>query len=157
MCHEFFKRNVAGMEVLIDMNIFGKRSIWKSSNLAKTKDAEFLGSKCTFTMWRTIPDHQTGRGEASIFSLFYYFFLRGNSFFIFFCWLTLPFNHFYLLTHSNFPLSNNNKDKSFLSFHVRTLFSPELCRGQHQKVEMRLAPMLEQKQECFISFLFCAF
>lgn len=32
-------------------------------------------------------------------------------------------------------------------------FSPELCRGQHQKVEMRLAPMLEQKQECFISFL----
>ena len=31
-------------------------------------------------------------------------------------------------------------------------FSPELCRGQHQKVEMRLASMLEQKQECFISF-----
>ena len=32
-------------------------------------------------------------------------------------------------------------------------FSPELCRGQQQKVELRLVPTLEQKQKCFISFL----
>ena len=37
-----------GMEVLIDMNIFlgEKIHMRKSSDLAKTKDAEFLGSKC---------------------------------------------------------------------------------------------------------------
>lgn len=45
---KFSREMLQGMEVLIDMNIFlgEKIHMRKSSDLAKTKDAEFLGSKC---------------------------------------------------------------------------------------------------------------
>lgn len=46
--HEVFKRNVAGDGSLDRYEYFlgEKIHMRKSSNLAKTKDAEFLGSKC---------------------------------------------------------------------------------------------------------------
>lgn len=74
---EFFKRNVAGMEVLIDMNIFWGEKIHmrKSSNLAKTKDAEFLGSKCIHNVKNyPLTIRLEEGGFLYLFSLFYYFF-----------------------------------------------------------------------------------
>lgn len=102
-----------GMEVLIYMIFF----FWKppyEKIFHKGHPFHQLGKdlKCRVSRIKVYsqceelsPDNQTGRGRFSFifFPLFYYFFSFGeNSFFIFFCWLTFPFNHFHFKTHNNF-------------------------------------------------------
>lgn len=73
----FSREMLQGMEVLIDMNIFFGEKIHmrKSSNLAKTKDAEFLGSKCIHNVKNyPLTIRLEEGGFFNLFSLFYYFF-----------------------------------------------------------------------------------
>lgn len=81
-----------------------------------------------FAMWRTIPWQSDWKTEASfnLFPLFYYFFFSWgeNSFFIFFCWLTLPLIIFISRCIAIFPLyiENAYKQESFLSSYFKALF-----------------------------------